>query len=941
MLNYSAKDGLPSNIIYEIYRDSKGFLWFATDKGIARYNGIQFETFTTNNGLPDNEVFFFQEDKYGRLWLASYNGEVCYYQDGIFHNASNTPFLKIPFKASFIQNIVALPDSSVFIHFTNQSTFLNITKNKCRVLSIKDFPPYFFLIGVTNLPDSGFKLTYNASTAYINKKNEIVKNVTNARAPLTRLFGQNTYYLYNDSVIFASNEKVVARFKPNFLDKYTLYRIYSDGTNMFFGTNNSLIINDSIEILKGNKVSSITQDSRGNYWVSTAGNGAFVIKKNFLDTKYLPNIYNGVITYAFAHKNQLFFSTAKHLYHLEGGQAKIIMDYSGYEMLPQNIMPEPALLIDTGFRFFRFSAREAVVVQDLLARKKKVSTYHYIKNVLKSLAVIGDDVYIKGMGEILKFNLNHPTASEKEGIPEVCHTNNRERVFGMDKSADGKVWYSTVSNLYKIENNHEQAQPQFKKYLLKHFRFFGPYMLGYTHSNQLLLCTGFNETLAVDSIPSQNCIWDRFYALGSNRILISTNNLYRLLTINPPGSVPKFSVSIIEAPFIPLQADYICADSNSCFFFKGESITSIDIKSIFSKPAPPSVVFKTLKAGAKEYPIGGEVELPYYESRAIAISFSTLSFSGKNVFYQYSISKGPEDNWRDIVGDINLAQVGYGTYLVKIRARSYSSDNCTPVAFTLHVLHPYWATWWFVALLICIIIVTIAIIVRYRIVLLLHRKEKQHKSEVRFIKSEFKSLNALMNPHFIFNTLNNVQYLINKNDKLAANEYLRVFADLIRQNMHNVSKELIPLQEELSLVRNYLLLEKLRFEDKLNYSIEIDNDIDLSEIFVPPLLVQPLVENSIKHGILHLKSSDGFVSVQVYDSSNILYIKVKDNGVGMNFKHNTPSGEHESFGLDNIRKRIEQLSVILNKQLSFHISEEKSEEGALLWTVVTISLPLN
>ncbi len=941
MLNYSTKDGLPSNTIYEIYRDSKGFLWFATDKGIAKYNGIQFETFTTNNGLPDNEVFFFQEDKYGRLWLASYNGELCYYQDGIFHNAANTPFLKTKFKAPFIQNIVPLADSSVFIHFTNQSTFLNITKSKCAPISIKGFPPYFNLIAVEALPDSGFKLSYNASTAYVNKKHEIVKNTTNAGQPLTRLFAQNIFYLFNDSFIYAGTNRVIGQFRPHFFDKYSLHRIYSDGTNMFLGTNNSLIINDSIEILKGNKVSSITQDSRGNYWASTVGNGVFVIKKNFLDTKYLPNLYDGAVIYAFAHKNQLFFSTAKHLYHLEGGQAKIIMDYSGYEMLPKSVIPEPVLLIDTGFRFFRFSAREAVVVENLLAKKKKVSTYHYTQCLLKSLVVVGDDVYIKGMGDILKLNLGQPSGSENEAIPQICHTNNRERVFGMDKAADGTVWYSTVSGVYKIQNNHEQLQPQFKKYPIKHFRFFGPYMLGYTHSNQLLLCTRFNDSLVVDSIPSQNCIWDRFYPLGGNHILISTNNLYRLLTINPAGAGAKFSVSIVEAPFIPLQADCVCADSNNCFFFKNESITSIDIKSIFSKPVPPSVMFKTLKAGAKEYRIGSEVELKYYESREIAISFSTLSFSGKNVFYQYSISKGPEDNWRDIVGDINLAQVGYGTYQVKIRARSYSSDNCTPVAFTLHIVRPYWATWWFITLLFCIVIATIALSVRYRIAMLLHRKEKQHTSEVRFIKSEFKSLNALMNPHFIFNTLNNVQYLINKNDKLAANEYLRVFADLIRQNMHNVSKELIPLQEELSLVRNYLLLEKLRFEDKLNYSIEIDNDIDLSEVFVPPLLVQPLVENSIKHGILHLKSSDGFVSIQVYDSSNILYIKVKDNGVGMSFKHNTPSGEHESYGLDNIRKRIEQLSVILNKQLSFHISEEKSEEGLLLWTVVTISLPLN
>jgi LytS/YehU family sensor histidine kinase len=99
--------------------------------------------------------------------------------------------------------------------------------------------------------------------------------------------------------------------------------------------------------------------------------------------------------------------------------------------------------------------------------------------------------------------------------------------------------------------------------------------------------------------------------------------------------------------------------------------------------------------------------------------------------------------------------------------------------------------------------------------------------------------------------------LVNRNDKRAANEYLRVFADLVRQNMHNVSKELIPLQKEMDLVSNYLKLEKLRFKEMLNYVINVQEDLDLSDIMIPPLLVQPLVENSIKHGILPLESVEG------------------------------------------------------------------------------------
>ena len=199
-----------------------------------------------------------------------------------------------------------------------------------------------------------------------------------------------------------------------------------------------------------------------------------------------------------------------------------------------------------------------------------------------------------------------------------------------------------------------------------------------------------------------------------------------------------------------------------------------------------------------------------------------------------------------------------------------------------------------------------------------------------------------MNPHFIFNTLNNVQGLVNRNDKLAANEYLRVFADLIRQNMHNISKELIPLRKEIELVNNYLLLEKLRFKEFLNYTINIDEGIDLSEIMVPPLLVQPLVENSIKHGILPLESAEGFVYINIYERNSILYIEVRDNGIGMARSQNKPGGAlHESFGMENIKKRIEQLSIIQNKEITFHISELRDDSEKLQWTIVTISMPIS
>jgi LytS/YehU family sensor histidine kinase len=237
-------------------------------------------------------------------------------------------------------------------------------------------------------------------------------------------------------------------------------------------------------------------------------------------------------------------------------------------------------------------------------------------------------------------------------------------------------------------------------------------------------------------------------------------------------------------------------------------------------------------------------------------------------------------------------------------------------------------------------IVAASLVIRNRIQATILKKEKEHESNVRFIKSEYKAMNALMNPHFIFNALNNVQGLVNNNDKRNATEYLGIFADLVRQNMHNISRETISLQKEIELVENYLLLEQLRFEQQLNYAINVSANMDLSDIMVPPLLIQPLVENSIKHGILPLKSRGrrGMIHLNVYEQDDVLHIEVKDNGLGIAYARQKET-LHESYGLDNIKNRIQQLSIIQDKEITFNIREDKDVNGRHQWTVVTISLP--
>src|SRR5579872_7492923 len=135
LLHYTVENGLPSNTVYDLYRDSKGFIWLSTDKGIVKYNGIEFEKYTTNDGLPDNEIFFFKEDYENRVWMSCYNGQLCFYKDGILHTGANTPYLKkLPVENSFPIKMNIEEDSSMTITFNNFLFFFNVKKDRVHVI---------------------------------------------------------------------------------------------------------------------------------------------------------------------------------------------------------------------------------------------------------------------------------------------------------------------------------------------------------------------------------------------------------------------------------------------------------------------------------------------------------------------------------------------------------------------------------------------------------------------------------------------------------------------------------------------------------------------------------------------------------------------------------------------------------------------------------------
>lgn len=954
MLHYTIDNGLPSNTVYSVYRDSKGFLWIATPKGIARYNGISFQTFTTSDGLPDNEVFFFQEDKQGRLWLATYNGELCFYKDSRFHTAVNTRFLKLPFKNTFINKIAVEEDSSVTIMFDNQEKFINIAGSKIDIVDV-NVPDVKGFFGMYKLRNGLYRFFYPDSTKDIDKFHKVINrklvlyNFSNPDIPHGTAYSiaQDQRFIVRNNDVFNPQMERVKVINPRNKIDFHAPIIYFDKSEKFFlGTESGLYIDDSIHVIPDVKVTSITQDIERNYWVTTLFDGLYVIDNNYINFHLYNRAYEGNIRYSYADDNNLFYTNSENnLYRLKNNDITCLFDYvkfaKRWPVPPTNHGFLVTRQAPGDYDYFNFYENYIVFLKDILHEKRLLAESKPFKEgeSVKSIIDAKGNFLVRTIDKIYTKPIDGFAANAPLGEQNAKLVTTVGRIFAFARSLNSDIWLSTVNGVYKIHDTVCAIQPQFGEVTFKKFEFLGNYLVGYTANNRLVVCRNVDDNIKMDTVFSQNCIWDKFYPVDSAHMLISTNDVYRLFTINPPNSATLFSVTGIENPILPLGAEWFSSDGKNCFFFNKGDIVEMGIDNLLSKTKPPTLFFDLITYGNRRYVMYDYLKVPYQGGKNISISFSTLSFTGKTISYRYSVSSTDEDNWLDLTGDnIDLINPKYGRYIIKIKAKSVSSANSMPLEFVLDITPPFWATWWFITFYICVAIAIVVLIVRYRFLLAFRKNQKENDNKIRFMKSEYKALNALMNPHFIFNTLNNVQGLVNRNDKLAANEYLRIFADLIRQNMHNVSKELISLQKEVDLVTNYLALEKLRFKEMLNYSINVDEDVDTTEIMIPPLFIQPLVENSIKHGIFPKQSENSRVELNIYEVRDVLHIEVRDNGIGLAHAKKKADTKHESFGLNNIKVRIEQLSIILGKKIDFEIKEIVDERGN--WTIVLITMSL-
>ena len=217
-------------------------------------------------------------------------------------------------------------------------------------------------------------------------------------------------------------------------------------------------------------------------------------------------------------------------------------------------------------------------------------------------------------------------------------------------------------------------------------------------------------------------------------------------------------------------------------------------------------------------------------------------------------------------------------------------------------------------------------------------QKRRTADQMNALVAEQRMLRSQMNPHFIFNSITAIQnYIFNHSSKEAAN-YLSAFASLMRQILENSRKEFIEIGDELKWLENYFSLQKLRYSNRFDYQIELDETLLKSTVLIPPMVIQPFIENAIEHGIKEL-SQGGFIWLRYKKWGSLIEVEIEDNGIGILKSRQQNHNNHSSFALAATRKRLQVMHKREKTKFSFEMIDKSEISKELNGTIVRFSLP--
>lgn len=319
-----------------------------------------------------------------------------------------------------------------------------------------------------------------------------------------------------------------------------------------------------------------------------------------------------------------------------------------------------------------------------------------------------------------------------------------------------------------------------------------------------------------------------------------------------------------------------------------------------------------------------------HDQNNLSIQLSILDFETKTPYQLSYTLNDTLNNYKIDEPLIRLTRLDYGTNILTLKAKD-RYNKVLSQRLVILIKQPYWRTWWFIILCGA----AGAFIIYWLIKIRLKKLNQEATLNQQLSEFELKALHAQMNPHFIFNCLNSIKSLILYKRNEEATVYLNKFSSLVRQNLDHSRKQFLTLQQNIDYIKQYIDIESLRFND-LNYQIDIAPEVDTYETKIAPMLLQPLIENAIWHGLQALQGNKQ-LHVKFRVSKSLIVCEIEDNGIGILYSQAQSKKEHSSIGIENIRQRIKLLNEKYNLDYTLEIRDRSEDTPKGRGTVALLS----
>lgn len=948
--NFSVESGLISSTVYDVFQDSKGFIWLATPNGVNRFDGKTFESFTTDDGLSDIEILKIKEDLEGRIWFLSFNGKLSFFKDGTIYNSKNFPILK---KAVCHSNFVDFfEDSNKTLWFsTNIGEAMSISQNKIKYY-YKD-EDGVFLNSLIFFEDD-YKQLYALNKSKLYKiKDSKFKVVPLKNKPISPKYikydkSSGIVYIINNNGLFKfqnGNETLIRKIPFDIVEKgissffiddqYIWLTILGNGIKKI-----ELKTGQEQSFLENKYVSSIIKDVNRNIWISTLDNGLYLLSKqaanftHFTAKDLLSN--EGVNSITKDKDGRIWLG-------LRNGQIDILANNKsktldlGLEPLLYN--PIKKLWFDQKNNCIWFMCDSWIgYLDDKNPKIPKITSKQSQRYAFKAFDFDNhQNLKVATSNGVFtyqpKITPNENTAIDIDDFKKIIPS----RAFSVAFDTHRHLWFSQLNGVHFIKNGQIFSFPKSMKALRDRVVniFCGSNGLTYISTSSHGVCILKDQKLlriisTKDGLNSNNCI--KSVAYDDELWVLNSNGVNRI--INPLGEM-KIIGYTIDNGLLSNEVNDILVSDNHIYLATNKGLTRINRQDDDNYKPDLPLYFKKFIVDKKEYKITDKIiELPS-DKNNIQISYTAINFENPNgILYAYKIRK--DDNWTETANNsLALASLEPGYYNIQIRAKDLYGNWGKSISLSVQVDTPFYDTFWFLLILVATVIGLSLMIYNQYLKREQAIEDEKMLNESKIIALEQQALQAMMNPHFIFNVMNSIQYFINTQDKSTSNKLLTGFARLIRKNLDIVNKGEISLAEEIDYLRLYLELESLRYGKKLNYDFNIDEEIELDDIMIPSMLLQPFVENAIWHGIMP-KDEDGNILIGIKESHHLLTITIEDDGVGIENSFKAKNDEYISRGMTITKERIHLINQISGVEININVNQKPG--GG---TMVRINIPIS